>query len=261
MKKTLIFYAGRVGLCGVVLDIIKAIEYTRHQGMNLLLCPDFSLYGDLTQFIDFGVEVVRGIPPGWAVAPDERFDFAHADWDHGTNHSLETFEKIHAFDVPFERQREIALTFKPKVDIPKIPSPYDVIHIRRGDAFTVLQGCEYHPAADFIAQTTCHDVFVMSDDHRVLDEIKTDKNIHHMIPENETGWYAVPGSITQRDQKIFCIQDQSAKDKNTIRLVQELYIAANSQRFVHTYSNVARFVRLIHTDPEHCIDLQALPRD
>ena len=34
-----------------------------------------------------------------------------------------------------------------------------------------------------------------------------------MIPENATGWYAIPARIKQRGQEIFCIQKQDVKDK------------------------------------------------
>jgi hypothetical protein len=160
-------------------------------------------------------------------------------------------------DIPFADKRRIALSFKPLVSIPDFPcESFDAVHVRRGDAFTVPQGCEYYHGSEYIANTSCDDVFVMSDDHRVLIELEG-KKIHHMIPDDADGWYAVPGSITKPgEQKVFAFQNQDKKNENMTRLVQEMYIASKSQRFVHTFSNVARFIKLIHRDPSLCIDLQ-----
>ena len=256
MSKTLILYAGSIGLCATINSIVYAIEYCEKNNMKLLFCPDYGLYGDVTKFIDFGVECIKKIPPGYAMHPHSVYEFAHPYWD-GPNNTQALFDKIVQSDIPFERQREIALTFQPLVPIPEIPCEvFDAVHVRRGDAFTVPQGCEYHHGSAYIANTTCDDVFVMSDDYRILKEFDG-KKIHHMIPPDADGWYAVPGSITKpTEQKIFACQPQHKKDENTIRLIQEMYIAAKSQSFVHTFSNGARFIKLIHRDPSLCIDLQ-----
>jgi len=256
MTQTLILYTGNVGLCAILLNIIRAIYYCEQNNMKLLLCPDYCIYGDVTPFFDFGVEIIRNIPPGWAVQPHPDFVFAHPNWDY-PNPTLELFHEILHMDIPFEDKRRIALSFKPLVSIPEFPcESFDAIHVRRGDAFTVPQGCEYRHGSAYIKNTTCDDVFVMSDDYRVLKELDG-KNIHHMIPSDADGWYAVPGSITKPvEQKVFAFENQDKKNENMTRLVQEMYIASKSQRFIHTFSNVARFIRLIHRDPSQCIDLQ-----
>jgi hypothetical protein len=254
--KSLILYTGNVGLCAILFNIIHAIYYCEQNNMKLLLCPDYCIYGDVTPFFDFGVEIIRNIPPGWAVQPHPGFVFAHPNWDY-PNPTLELFNEILNMDISFEDKRRIALSFKPLVSIPDFPcETFDAVHVRRGDAFTVPQGCEYHHGSEYIANTLCDDVFVMSDDHRVLKELEG-KKIHHMIPDDADGWYAVPGSITKPgEQKVFAFQNQDKKNENMTRLTQEMYIASKSQRFVHTFSNVARFIKLIHRDPSQCIDLQ-----
>jgi hypothetical protein len=163
--------------------------------------------------------------------------------------------KITTMNISPERLREIALRFVPKVPLETtIPEKYDALHIRRGDAMTSGEGCKYFHAMDYIAKTTCDDVFVMSDDYRVLAEISGSKKIHHMIPETEVGNWTTDNYTTQDDQPIF----SNRKDKLDVtkRLIQEMYIAAKSQRFIYTYSNVAFFIKLIHRDPSQCIYLQ-----
>lgn len=253
--KTLILYTGNVGLCAILFNIIHAIYYCEKNNMKLLLCPDYCIYGDVTPFFDFGVEIIRNIPPGWAVQPHPDFVFAHPDWD-CPNPTLELFNEILQLDITFDDKRRIALSFKPLVPFPEIPwDSFDAVHVRRGDAFTVPQGCEYRHGSEYIAHTMCDDVFVMSDDYRVLNEFGG-KKIHHMIPDDADGWYAVANSITKpNEQKIFAFQNQSKKNENMIRLVREMYIAAKSQTFVHTFSNVARFIKLIHRDPSQCVDI------
>lgn len=257
MSKTLILYAGNIGLCATINSIVYAIDYCEKNNMKLRFCPKYGLYGDVTKFIDFGVECIKVLPPGYAMNPHPEYEFAHPYWD-GPNNTQALFDKIVLADIPFERQRAIALTFKPLVPIPELPCEvFDAVHIRRGDAFTVPQGCEYHVTNDYLEKTSCDDVFIMSDDHRVLDEVSSAKKIHHMIPADADGWYAVLGSITKpTEQTIFAFQPQHKKDENTIRLIQEMYIAAKSQKFIHTFSNVSRFIKLIHRDPSQCIDLQ-----
>lgn len=256
MSKTLILYSGNIGLCATINSIVYAIDYCEKNNMKLLFCPDYGLYGDFTKFIDFGVDIIKNIPQGYAMLPHPAYECAHPYWD-GPNISQALFDKIVLADIPFERQREIALTFKPLVPNPEIPCEvFDAVHVRRGDAFTVPQGCEYRHGSAYITNTTCDDVFVMSDDYRILKEFDG-KKIHHMIPPDADGWYAVPGSITNpNEQTIFACQPQDKKDENTTRLIQEMYIAAKSQRFVHTFSNVSTFIKLIHRDPSQCIDLQ-----
>jgi hypothetical protein len=121
MSKTLILYAGSIGLCATINSIIYAIEYCEKNNMNLLFCPDYGIYGDVTKFIDFGVDWIKKLPPGYAMNPHPAYEFAHPYWD-GPNITQALFDKIVLSDIPFERQREIALTFKPLVSIPEIPS-------------------------------------------------------------------------------------------------------------------------------------------
>jgi hypothetical protein len=224
--------------------------------MKLLLCPDYCIYGDVTPFFDFGVEIIRNIPPGWAVQPHPDFVFAHPNWDY-PNPTLELFNEIHLMNIPIEDKIRIARSFKPLVSIPEVPCEiFDALHIRRGDALTSGEGCKYFHAMDYIAKTTCDDVFVMSDDHRVLGEISGNKRIHHEIPETDVGNWSTPSYVTARGQPVLAFQNQDKKNENMTRLIQEMYIASKSQRFVHTYSNVSRFIKLIHRDSSQCIDLQ-----
>ena len=110
---------------------------------------------------------------------------------------------------------------------------------------------------DYIAKTTCDDVFVMSDDHRVIHEISGPKKIHHVIPETEIGNWTTNNYVTEPGQPVFALR----RDRREVikRLIQEMYIAAKSQTFLYTNSSVSHFVSLIHHDPTRCINLQSPP--
>jgi hypothetical protein len=252
-----LYYIGNMGFCANVIDIIRVIEYCFRRNVKLYVCCDYSIHGNIYEFLDFGpdVQFVNGVPPGWGITENPHFEVMHPDWNHGRTLALDNYMKITTMNIPPERLREIALRFVPKVPLETtIPEKYDALHIRRGDAITSGEGCKYFHAMDYIAKTTCDDVFVMSDDYRVLAEISGSKKIHHMIPETEVGNWTTDNYTTQDDQPIFA--DRKDKLDVTKRLVQEMYIAAKSQRFVYTYSNVAFFIKLIHRDPSQCIDLQ-----
>jgi hypothetical protein len=216
------------------------------------------MHGDLMRLIDFGhdIEFVKGIPPGYSVRTDDPFlEVVHPDWDHGPNAALDNFNKLNSIDISFERQREIALRFIPKIPDEHTPvETFDAIHILRGDAMTSGEGCKYFHAMDYIAKTTCDDVFVMSDDHRVLGEISGHKKIHHMIPESEIGNWGNISYVTEPGQPVFILRND--KMELIVRLIKEMYIAAKSQTFVYTNSSVGHFVSLIHQDPTRCINLQ-----
>lgn len=217
------------------------------------------MHGDLTKLFDFGhdIEFANGLPPGYSIPKNNPFgEVAHPDWDHGPNASLDNFNKIERIEISFERQCEIARKFKPKVKLLDAPvEKFDALHIRRGDAMTAGEGCKYFHAMDFLEKTTCDDIFVMSDDHRVLDEISGPKKIYHMIPEYEIGHWGNISYVTDPGrQPVF--RFRSDKMDVTVRLIQEIYIAAKSQTFVCTNSSVAHFVSLIHRDHTRCINLQ-----
>jgi hypothetical protein len=255
--KTLVLYTGTNGFCANLISIIRAIEYAKQKSFHLKICCDYGMYGDYSHFFDFGLEFISDIPPGFETDPDdENFVYAHPDWDHGSHKSLDLFEEINGFPVSFERKREIALSFKPKIRIPQTEvDKYDAIHVRRGDALTFGQGAHYHHAIEYLQKTNCRDVFVMTGDFRVISEIPDSVKIFHIVPPDENGWWGCPASVTSRDQPIFMFQSPCVKYKNTVRLIIEMYTAARSETFVHQFSNVSEFIKLIHKNPERCVSL------
>jgi hypothetical protein len=261
--KSFLYYTGNMGFCANLNGIIRAIEYCSRNSMKLYICCEYGMHGDLMQLFDFGhdIEFVKGMPPGYSIQGDNPlFEVAHPDWDHGPNTSLDNYNKMYSIDISFERQREIALRFIPKIPDERTPAEtFDAIHIRRGDALTAGEGGKYFHAMDYLAKTTCDDVFVMSDDHRVIDEISGPKKIHHMIPEDEIGNWGNISYVTEPGQPVFILRND--KMKLIVRLIQEMYIAAKSQTFLYTNSCVGHFVSLIHRDPTRCINLQSPPSD
>jgi len=257
-----LYYIGNMGFCANLVALIRVIEYCFRRNVKLYVCSSYSIHDNIQNMFDFGpdVQFVTGAPPGWSITQNPHFEVVHPDWDHGSHLALDNYIKISSIDISPERLREIALRFIPKFHLETIPSKkYDAIHIRRGDAMTSGEGCIYFHSMDYIAKTTCDDVFVMSDDHRVLDEISGPKKIHHMIPETEIGNWTTNNYVTEPGQPIFAMR----KDKLDVtkRLIQEMYIAAKSQTFVFTNSSVGYFVSLIHRDPTRCINLQSPPSD
>ena len=251
-----LYYTGNMDFCANIMDLIRVMEYCFRRNVKLYVCCDYSIHGNIYEFLDFGpdVQFVNGVPPGWSITENPHFEVMHPVWDHGPTLSLDNYMKITTMDIPPERLREIALRFVPKVSLETtIPEKYDAVHIRRGDALTSGEGCKYVHAMEYIAKTTCDDVFVMSDDHRVLGEISGSKRIHHTIPETEVGNWTTENYVTEPGQPIFALRED--KMDVTKRLIQEMYTAAKSQKFLYTYSNVAFFVKLIHRDPSQCIDL------
>lgn len=260
--KDFLYFTGNMGFCANLICIIRAIEYCSRNGKKLHVCCDYGMHGDMSQLFDFGhdIEFVTGFLQGWGYPENPYYEIAHPDWDHGRNPSLENFEKMNSIDISFERQREIASRFKPKIPLLRFAAEeYDALHIRRGDAMTSGEGCKYFHAMDYIAKTTCDDVFVMSDDHRVLEEISGPKKIHHMIPETEIGNWSTINYVTEPGQPVFAHNPD--RMISITRLIQEMYIAAKSKTFVFTNSSVGHFVSLIHQDPIRCINLQSPPSD
>lgn len=252
-----LYYIGNMGFCANIMDLIRVIEYCFRRNVKLYVCCDYSIHGKIHELFDFGLDVhfVTGMPPGWSITENPHFEVMHPDWDHGQTKSLDNYMKMASIEIPQERLREIALRFIPRVSLETtIPEKYDALHIRRGDAMTSGEGCKYFHAMDYIAKTTYDDVFVMSDDYRVLGEISGSKKVHHTIPETEVGNWTTNNYVTEPEQPVFATRDD--KLDVTKRLIQEMYIAAKSQRFIHTHSNVSQFINLIHRDPSQCIDLQ-----
>ena len=241
-----------MGFCANLISLIKLIDYCTS---NLYICCDYGMHGDLNNFFEFpkNIKFVNGLLPGYTISNNEKYDVVHADWDN-TNPTLILHEKIISSKVSFERQREIALSFKPKIKINYPSEKYDAVHIRRGDAMTSGEGASYHHASEYLEKTTCEDVFVMSDDYRVISEIP--KKVHHMIPEDELGNWSTKKYVTNTyEQPVFKFQSREKKNQIIERLIQEMYISAQSETFVHENSGVALFIKLIHKNPERCISL------
>jgi hypothetical protein len=257
-----LYYIGNMGFCANIINMIRVIDYCFKRNVKLYVCCDYSIHGNIHELFDFGpdVQFVTGVPPGWSITENPHFEVVHPDWDHGETLSLMNYKKINSLEIPTERLREIALRFIPKVSLETtIPEKYDALHIRRGDAMTSGEGCKYFHAMDYIAKTTCDDVFVMSDDYRVLSEISGSRTVHHIIPETEIGNWTTPNYVTEIGQPVFARRND--KLDVTKRLIQEMYTAAKSQAFVYTNSSVGHFVSLIHQDPTRCINLQSPPSD
>lgn len=252
--QTLVYYTGNMGFCSNMISIIRAIEYCSQNNLKMKICSDYSMHGDFSRWFDFGIEFVHMPAPGYLIPDTPEQTVVHPHWDN-PNPSLATFEKITNVKSTQERLREIAHSIKPKIDIPWLKcSTYDAVHIRRGDALTSGEGGTYHHGSEYLKKTTCDDVFVMSDDYRVLGEL-SGVTLHHMIPEYEVGNWSTPNYVTAHGQPVFLFQSTARKNEINDRLVRELYIASNSETFVSTNSSVGDFVRLIHKNPEKCINL------
>lgn len=248
----LLYFTGNMGFCSNLLNILRAMEYASQNNMDLEVCCDFGMHGNFSDWFDFGpnVHFVSSELPGFMIPDTPERIVAHPHWDN-SNPSLVNFEKILKTEI-----KKVHIV--PKIDIPQLPcKKYDAMHIRRGDAMTSGEGCKYFHAIEFMKHVTCDDIFVMSDDHRVLDEFETDKKIHHMIPSEEIGNWSTPNYRTNKNQPIFMFQTKEYKNATIKRLIQEMYIASRSQKFICTNSCVAHFVSLIHERPENCINLQS----
>ena len=252
--QTLVYYTGNMGFCSNMINIIRALEYCSQNNLKMKICSEYSMHGDFSKWFDFGVEFVHMPDQGYLIPDTHDQIIAHPHWDN-PNPSLVTFDKIVNVKATRERLREIAQSIKPKIAIPWLKCPvYDAVHIRRGDALTSGEGGTYHHGSEYLKKTTCDDVFVMSDDHRVLGEL-TGATIHHMIPEYHLGNWSTPNYVTQPGQNVFMFQPAARKDEINDRLVRELYIASKSETFVSTNSSVGDFVSLIHKNPDKCINL------
>ena len=252
--RPLLYYTGNMGFCANLNALIKVIDYCKDRELHV--CCDYGMHGNLEDYFEFpeGLHFVKGFfPPGYLMADHPKYDVCHPYWDE-PNPTLALYDEINSIQVSFERQREIVQSWKPKIKISPPCEKYDAVHIRRGDALTSGEGAMYHHANEYVQKTTLNDVFVMSDDFRVISEIP--RKVHHMIPEGETGNWSTPNYVTkQGEQPVFMFRSHEKKKQITERLVQEMYIAANSETFVHECSSVAHFIKLIHKNPERCISL------
>ena len=243
-----------MGFCSNMINIIRAIEYCFQNNLKMKICSEYSMHGDFSKWFDFGIEFVHMPCQGYLIPDTPEQIIAHPHWDH-PNPSLVTFDKIVNVKASKERLCEIAQGIRPTIDIPWLTCPvYDAIHIRRGDALTSGEGGTYHHGSEYLKKTTCDDVFVMSDDYRVLDELSGPR-IHHMIPEYHRGNWSTPNYVTQPGQPVFLFQSEDRKNEINERLVRELYIASKSDTFVSTNSSVGDFVALIHKNPNKCFNL------
>ena len=261
LERTLVYYAGNMGFCANLNNIIRMIEYSKRNNMKMKICYDYSMHGNYDKYIDLGIETISGIPEGYRTPLDPLNVFVHPDWDH-PNPTLEMFETIQKMDMTLEQKRAIAKTFVPKMNtVPPFDFEYDALHIRRGDAMTSGEGCKYFHASEYLKHTPQEHVFVMSDDYNVLSECNG-KIIHHIIPENSVGNWSTPNYVTEPEkQPVFMFQSNQTKYEITHRLVTEMYICAKSKTFVHTNSSVSEFIKCIHDSPERCINLQSLVQD
>ena len=121
------------------------------------------------------------------------------------------------------------------------PTPhYTAIHVRRGDKITEREDREY--AIDEYIQVLknlpvpSRDLFIMSDDQRVVDEFREllPECVIHRGPEKTTEGYS---------QHVFQSMDRNARIEATEQLIVEIEIARQATYFLGTFnSNVFRLL-------------------
>lgn len=256
--KPFIFYTTNIGLCSQLSLIIKGIILCKKQNREFLLCTKYGMYPDLRIFFETPIKFIEDIPPGLFIEQNE-VDTCFPSWDYPNapffNENMKNLEILLNYDASFEEMREIALTFfKPKIEKIHLEKSYDAVHIRRGDQILSGEnGMKYIHAMKFIDMTQLNDVFVMSDDYRVINEIHG-KNVHTIIPKNLTGHIST-GSYYKNGYDIpFTHKPYEEKLHLTKIFLQEVYTCAESELFIaHFTSAVPNFIKLIHKNPDNCI--------
>lgn len=142
-------------------------------------------------------------------------------------------------------------------------SEYAAIHLRRGDKVkgydvggTMIVEGDDIPPARFLEHLDAtapelRDVFVMTDDYAVIQELKAvgTHRIFSYTAESEAGY----------DQSEYNKLRRSVRVRQINRLLTEVLVATSSARFVGSYkSNVSRFVYLLHADPGRCESLDGV---
>ena len=262
-----ILYTETVGLAGQLLYIIYAIEYCVRNKQQLYISCDYNMYGDLRNYFEFDKDVmfISGLPPGYCV-DQTNCDTAHPDWTNVNaphyKESIANFNKLYELDIPFERLREISATIKPLHNVYSInDTKYDAVLVRRGDKMSSGDnGFKYNHASDHLVHTQCEDVFVLSDDFNAIKECResTKKNILSITPGYRKGFVAIPFYVTPGSDSPFIFKPLEHRISDTRIFVNEMYVAAQSERFIASFkTNVAMFIKLIHRNPENCVDIQA----
>lgn len=262
MKRPLILYTETIGLSGQLRYILLAMEYCERNNQELYICCDTNMYGDLRNYFEFdpSIKFISGIPPGYMV-DQTNVDTAHPNWDYVNapfyKQSIENFDKIWNLKVPLEKLREHAKTLKPLYNTVKPPSePFDAVLIRRGDKVTSGDnGFIDNSASEYLKHTKLKDVFVMSDDYSAVKEC-TGKNIISITPEYRRGFVSIPFYKTPGSDEPFIFKSADFRINDTRIFINEMYIAAESETFVSNFkTSGAQFIRLIHKNPEKCIDI------
>lgn len=261
-KRPFILYTETIGLSGQLLNILYAMEYCERKNQELYICCDTNMYGDLRNYFEFdpSIKFISGIPPGY-MFDQTHVDTAHPNWDYVNapfyKQSINNYEKMCNQNIPFEKLREYAKTLKPLYNTVNPPSePFDAVLIRRGDKVTSGDnGFIDNPVQEYFKHTTLKNVFVMSDDYSVIKECKY-KNIISITPEYRRGFVSIPFYKTPGSDDPFISKSIEFRIKDTRIFINEIYIAAHSEKFVSNFkTSGAQFVKLIHKDPENCVTI------
>lgn len=252
-----------IGFCSQLLNIIYAIAYCEDTNRKLYICCRYSMYPDIRLFLDLqnSIEYIDDIEPGIFINQDN-IDTCFPTWDYPNapyiKENLKNLEIITNHPISFERKRKFSLQFIPKIRIDfDIKPPYDSIHIRRGDQINGENNMRYINAMKFIEKTNNDNVFVMSDDYNVLNEINTNKKIHNIILPCMKGFIATPSYCKYGSDIPFSHKSYDEKYKLTCILIREIYICANSEYFIGNFiSSIPNIIKFIHKDPSKCIDIR-----
>lgn len=164
----------------------------------------------------------------------------------------------------FQAKRTLAMAFcKPRADGPPppplAPYPYVAIHVRRGDKIDGFRAGrrlaaegENVPVEKYLSiiderLPKIKNLFVMTDDYRVIEEIQSARpglKIYTFCDKGDQGYI----------QQSFDACESSLKVKALRRIVSEAEIARRSRIFIGCYkSNVSRYIALVHERPGQCL--------
>ncbi len=174
-----------------------------------------------------------------------------------------------AFGSVLTIQRSLAKYLTAPVTRPAmvdIPRPYAAVHVRRGDKTggyeaggkLIIESLPVLPTI-YVAAVQRHlpeakAIFVMSDDYRIVDEIR---GLAEGIEVVSLGSPSEQGY----QQSEFLTLEASSKKAVLDRLLSEVTIAASADIFVGGYeSNVSRYIPLVHAKPNNCFSVDSRPK-
>lgn len=263
MQKELIFFLTHRGFYAEIIGLMNAKLYCEKRNIKLYINTDRFIYGDIRKYLNCDV-FDFGIPK----YPNPLISYP---WTFNIPEYTSIFEKMLHSSNSWEEIRPLAIKLfsSVKPSTLKLPDVYDAIHIRRGDKTFEWPGkeSEFKHASEYIAKLDDDDtpIYIMTDDYGVIEEIKkcTNKTILFKVESDSKGWHSYYFVNTvyndnKHDEsfKKFSKENDNERHKSTLMLLEETWICAHSRKFIGTFSsNVSKFIKTIHKNPENCISL------